>query len=71
MLAIHVWSMQTTRAIPSDSRWFFALFIGLVILTASITYRFIEMPGKRLLLSHVAFKSKQSRTTATDAPSQQ
>ncbi len=43
-------SLRMGFSLPVESRIFFAAFIGVVILVASFTHRFIELPGKRRLM---------------------
>lgn len=49
-LVLHVASLRMGFSLPVESRIFFAAFIGVVILVASFTHRFIELPGKRRLM---------------------
>jgi peptidoglycan/LPS O-acetylase OafA/YrhL len=50
-LALHVLALRADIPLPVESRLFFAGFIGMVIAVASCTHRFIEIPGKRRLMS--------------------
>lgn len=51
LLAIHLWSTGTGKAIPGDSRVYFIAYLASVVLLASATYRWIETPGGRWLRS--------------------
>lgn len=49
-LAVHILDVSGTYAPNYSSRWFFLGFISAVVLTASATYRLVELPGKVLAL---------------------
>ncbi|QWF19054.1 acyltransferase family protein [Lysobacter capsici] len=60
-LSIHLADVSGLADPNYASRWFFVLFIGLVIAVAHVTYRAIEMPGKAAILR--AFASRRSKPT--------
>lgn len=49
-LLIHVASVRTGVIPAFGSPWFFLAFIAVVIAVAAVTYRLIELPGKRVLM---------------------
>lgn len=66
-LALHVVSLRMGFSLPVESRFFFAAFIGVVILVASFTHRFIELPGKRRLMSRVPVGREGGQDRAAQA----
>jgi peptidoglycan/LPS O-acetylase OafA/YrhL len=49
ILAVHLVAVGFGLRVPYDSWLYFVAFLAALVAAASATYRFIELPGKRLL----------------------
>lgn len=47
LLMVHVWSTMTGNIVPAESRLYFIGFILAVVVISSMTYRWIENPGRQ------------------------
>lgn len=66
LLGIHLWSVQTGVNVPGDSRLYLMGLLLVVIAMASITYRLIEVPGRRFLAG-LTLRRGDNDVTATTA----
>ncbi|MBV4523852.1 acyltransferase [Pseudomonas sp. SWRI74] len=55
LLATLLISTVASYKFPYESTWFVIAFLGVVVLISSVTYRVIEIPGKRLLSKKLSF----------------
>lgn len=58
LLGIHLWSIVTGIDTPASSRVYLVGFLLAVVIVASLTYRWIEIPGRRLISSANWFRDE-------------